>query len=191
VIFCVAGVAAFHAPSPVSRSRATVVDAGTADLGTMAGVSVECGGKVFDPLALAQWRDVEELRDAEIANGRSAMLACVGWLWPQFFGLWHSGPVTTADPVAAIAQVPMLAWIQIIVGIGVLEAAKVNWRQGIERDSSKPFFDPAGLWPKDAASQKIMQDKELKNGRMAMIAFSGLVVHHFMPGAVPLLGTLM
>jgi hypothetical protein len=70
----------------------------------------------------------------------------------------------------------------------VLEAAKYNWKDGKERDSTQPFFDPFGLYPEDAAGQEQMQLKELKNGRMAMIAITGLFTHHFMPGAVPLGG---
>ena len=35
-----------------------------------------------------------------------------------------------------------------------------------------------------------MQLRELKNARMAMIAFAGLVVHHYLPSAVPGMGSL-
>lgn len=152
------------------------------ELSTMLGVSVETGNKVFDPLKLAQWRDVDQLRASELANGRSAMLAVVGWVWPQIFGLWPGGKVTTTDPVEAITKVDPIAWAQIIVFCGCLEAAKVNYLAGIDASPIGPnpattFFDPAGIYPKDASGQELMQLRELKNGRMAMIAFAGLVVH--------------
>lgn len=166
-----------------------------AELASMPGVSVETGNKVFDPLKLAQWRDVDELRATELANGRSAMLAVVGWVWPQVFGLWPGGKVTTTDPIEAITQVEPIAWAQIIIFCGCLEAAKLNYLAGkdaapIGPSPGQTFFDPARIYPTDAAEQEVMQLKELKNGRMAMIAFAGLVVHHFNPAAVPLLGGL-
>jgi len=183
---CAATVGAFTAP----KAAVAPTKALHAELDSMAGVSIECGDVAFDPLELAQWRDFDELRETEIANGRSAMLAVVGWVWPQVFGLWKGGPVQTTDPIEAIAQVPGSAWAQMIALCGALEAAKVNWKSGIERDQTQPFFDPFGLYPEDAEGQAKMQLTELKNGRAAMIAFSGLVVHHFMPNAVPGLGSL-
>ncbi|KAJ8600640.1 hypothetical protein CTAYLR_006927 [Chrysophaeum taylorii] len=185
----VTSVAAFAPPSAVRPSLAL-----HAELSTMPGISVETGNKVFDPLGLAQWRDIEELRATELANGRSAMLAVVGWVWPQVFGLWPGGSVTTTDPIAAISQVEPEAWAQMIILCGCAEAAKVNWASGVDAkpffDPDALFFDPAKVYPADPAGQEEMQLKELKNGRMAMIAFAGLVVHHFNPAAVPLLGDL-
>lgn len=187
--FCVQG----FAPVAQMSSRASL--SMNAELSSMAGISVETGNKVFDPLGLAQWRDIEELRASELANGRSAMLAVVGWVWPQVFGLWPGGKITTTDPVEAILKVEPIAWAQIILFCGCLEAARVNYNAGkdaspIGPDPSKTFFDPAAVYPTDEAGKLDMQTKELKNGRMAMIAFAGLVTHHFMPAAVPLLGGL-
>ena len=48
---------------------------------------------------------VAQLRECELKNGRVAMLASVGWIWPQIFGLWAADDVTTTDPIAAIGQV--------------------------------------------------------------------------------------
>ena len=56
------------------------------------------GGKPFDPLGLAVFRDFDEMRAAEVRNGRVAMLASVGWVWPQIFGTFNSDDVTTTDP---------------------------------------------------------------------------------------------
>ena len=47
--------------------------------GDTAGATVEVGGKPFDPLGLAVYRDFGELRECEIKNGRVAMLATVRW----------------------------------------------------------------------------------------------------------------
>ena len=139
------------------------------------------GNEIWDPLELAQWRDVEELRATELANGRAAMLAFVGWIWPQVFGLWKGGPVTSTDPIAALEQVPTVAWVQFIVFCGAIEANRLNYDRGLERDTSKVFFDPLGLYPEDAEGQARMQLAELKNARTAMIGFAAVFVHHFMP----------
>lgn len=37
-------------------------------------------------------------------------------------------------------------------------------------------FDPLGLKPTDAAELKLMQEKEINNGRLAMMAVAGMVV---------------
>ena len=176
----------------------------------MPGVSIETGDTVWDPMNLAQWRDPAEMRECELKNGRAAMLAVVGWIWPQVFGLWAANDVTTTDPIAAIGQVNELAWVQILAACGMVEAADYNFKR---TGSTKPFFDPLGLCPTDKAgfvrapprararahaprptralrTQEKMQLRELKNARMAMIAFAGLVVHHYLPSAVPGMGSL-
>ncbi|KAK7242317.1 chlorophyll A-B binding protein [Aureococcus anophagefferens] len=174
------GCAALIAPQPVKR-----VSKVSATLGDIPG-----GDEIWDPLELAQWRDVEELRATELANGRAAMLAFVGWIWPQVFGLWKGGPVTSSDPIAALTEVPTVAWVQFIVFCGAIEANRLNYDRGLERDTSKVFFDPLGLYPEDAEGQARMQLAELKNARTAMIGFAAVFVHHFMPAAVPGLGGL-
>ena len=177
----VTGASALLAPAQVKQAPTKL----SADLTSIPGASIECGDEVWDPLELAQWRDINELRATELANGRAAMLASVGWVWPQVFGLWKGGPVTTTDPIEALQQVPTAAWVQFIFFCGAIEANRVNYDKGLERDSSKPFFDPLGLYPEDAEGQLKMQLRELKNARTAMIAFAALFVNHFMPGAVP------
>ena len=120
----------------------------------MPGVSIETGDTVWDPMNLAQWRDPAEMRECELKNGRAAMLAVVGWIWPQVFGLWAANDVTTADPIAAIGQVNELAWVQILAACGMVEAADYNFKK---TGSSKPFFDPLGLCPTDKAGFEKMQ----------------------------------
>jgi len=168
----------------------------------MVGASVEMGKAIWDPLEVAQWRDLDEMRACELANGRVAMLASVGWVWPQVFGLWKSDglPVTTTDPIDAITQVPTAAWVQILFFCGALEGARLNWNNAVqgkevaipitgwggkEPNPSRPFYDPLDFYPKDQAGQDRMQLRELKHARMAMLGFAGMFVHHFMPSAVP------
>mmetsp|Transcript_10918 Transcript_10918/g.33722 ORF Transcript_10918/g.33722 Transcript_10918/m.33722 type:complete len:198 (+) Transcript_10918:70-663(+) len=180
---------ALVAPVPAAQKAAPLASS-AAELDGMIGTSIECGDVAWDPLELSQWRDVNEMRACELANGRAAMLGWVGWLWPQVFGLWQGGSVKTTDPIDAIMQVPTAAWCQFVVFCGAIEANKLNWEKGLVGSGvpEKPFFDPFGLYPEDAEGQKRMQLRELKNARTAMIGFAGLFVNHFMSGAVPGLG---
>ena len=43
-------------------------------------------------------------------------------------------------------------------------------------------FDPLGVMPKEPAAFKAMQDKELNNGRLAMIAVAGMTVQELVTG---------
>jgi len=147
------------------------------------GATVEVGNKPFDPLELAQWRDFDELRECELKNGRVAMLASVGWIWPQIFGLWAADDVTTTDPIAAIGQVAPEAWIQMFLLAGTFEAMEYKHKMS---GSTKPFWDPMNLMPKDPVALDKKKQAELKNGRLAMLSFAAYVSAHFIPGSVPI-----
>merc|ERR1719384_1220999 len=97
-----AGSAAAFAPAPVSRVESSLGYA--AELDSMPGVGPETGGKVFDPLGLSDYVPTDWARRAELSNGRAAMLATVGWIWPTIFGTFDAQDVTTTDPVDAILQ---------------------------------------------------------------------------------------
>lgn len=43
-------------------------------------------------------------------------------------------------------------------------------------------FDPLGLMPEDAEELKIMQTKELQNGRLAMLAAAGFLAQELVDG---------
>ena len=137
---------------------------------------------MFDPLGLAKWRPFDEMRAAELRNGRVAMLASVGWVWPQMFGPWGTDHVTTVDPIKAIGQVEPQAWAQIFLLAGTLEVLdyKHDWSKG-------PLWDPLDLMPKDAAAAKVRQEQELKHARLAMLSWASYVAAHYIPGSVPAL----
>merc|ERR1712238_650322 len=92
------------------------------DLETLRGIGPETGSKVWDPLELAQWAPLDHLRKAELANGRSAMLAVVGWSFPTFWTF--EGPVKTTDPVKAFLKADMQWWAQFIIFCAVIEGIK-------------------------------------------------------------------
>lgn len=142
----------------------------------------------FDPLDLAQWAPIDYLRKAELSNGRSAMLATVGWYWPAAVGMFDSDDVTTTDPIKAIMEADPQWWAQFIVFCGTIEAVK--YRGELQGKSytgeGDPVIDYSGMWAKlDAAKKDEMRLKELKNGRLAMIGMAGFLSDYFIPGSVP------
>ena len=138
---------------------------------------------------MAQWAPIEHLRKAELANGRSAMLATVGWVFPKYVGTFD-GPVDTTDPIQAFLKSDSQWWAQFIVFCAVIEGIKL--RGEMEGKSytgeigAEPCLDWSNNWSKmDAANQEEMAIKEIKNGRLAMIGIAGFVANYFIPGSVP------
>ena len=141
----------------------------------------------FDPLGLSDYVPVEWARRAELSNGRSAMLATVGWFFPKVFGTFDSQDVTTTDPIDAILQADPQWWAQWILICGVFETWK--YKKEMEGKSFLGGDDPAvdylKLWPADQAARDDLKMKELKNARLAMIGFAGFMANHFIPGSCP------
>lgn len=129
-------------------------------------------------------------RKAELSNGRSAMLANIGWFFPKLVGTFNSDDVTTTDPIEAILQADPQWWAQFVLLGGVAEFWKYKQEQ-----KGKSFVGegPAALdysnkWSSLSDAEKDdMRMKELKNGRLAMIGFISYVCAYFIPGSVPLL----
>ena len=172
-------------------------------LESYAGASVELfnGDTPWDPWSLSKlWKvsannpDPAFLREAELKHGRLAMLAFAGvlatnggvhlpgefWLDADWTSAW--GSVAAKNPAATS---------QIILSIGLIEGKTAEglfdlWLGNTEkREPGNLGFDPLKLYPTTAVAQEKMKLKELKNGRMAMIAMAGFASNHFIPGSVP------
>lgn len=139
-------------------------------------------------MGLAQWAPAEHLRKAELSNGRSAMLATVGWIWPSMVGTFNSDDVTTTDPIKAILEADPQWWAQFVIFCGVIEGIKFRAEaEGKSYTGDGPAaIDWSGNWGGLTAEQKEdMAMKELKNGRLAMIGIAGFLANYFIPGSVP------
>ena len=162
------------------------------------------GAEPWDPLQLSDlWKvsannpDAAWLRHAELKHGRMAMLAFAGILMtnggvhfpPGPDGLfldsnWVTAPATlNAKSPVAIAQV--FAFIGMAEGYTSTGTFDMLLGDTSIREPGDLGFDPLGLMPKDKVTADKMKLKELKNGRMAMIAVMGFAANHFLPGSVP------
>lgn len=165
-------------------------------VGDMAGISTECGNKVWDPLGLSDNMDEANLnliRAAELKHCRVAMLATVGWAWTatgaHFEGmLSNHPPVSFADaaaagnPIAAAVMVPGMGIFQMILAIGALE---INWESKYPSNECAGNFGVPAV-TQDPAELRKLEDAELKNGRLAMIGIISFACAQGIPGSVPL-----
>ena len=129
------------------------------------------------------------MREAEIKHGRLAMLAVVGWPLAELFDkpiaqalnlpikLTKSG----ASPSilnGGLDKIDVLYWgaVVALAGIVELENAKAKEEKGNDYVLGDCNFDPLGLMPKDEKGKMAMMTKEIKHGRLAMMALLGFVV---------------
>jgi len=139
----------------------------------------------FDPMGFSLAYDIRWLREAELKHGRVCMLATVGWIATDL-GMRVPGPMFNVSTIEAHdAMVKFGAMPQMLVWIGYAEVfgflAITNMLEGAT-DRAPGDFGIRVLYPKDEAGQRDMQKKELKNGRLAMLAFSGIVTSAVLTG---------
>jgi hypothetical protein len=140
-------------------------------------------------MGFADMAPIDHLRKAELANGRSAMLATVGWFFPKIW-TFPEGKITTTDPFKAFMEADKQWWAQFIVFCAVIEGIKLrgemegkSYTGEIDKEAA---LDWTNNWKKMNDKQKEdMAMKEIKNGRLAMIGIAGFVANYLIPGSVP------
>ena len=149
----------------------------------------------FDPLGLAKDLDLTEMkryREAEVTHGRVAMTAVLGFLVAESFHPLFGGEIG-GPAIYHLTEVRKVAPIFFELLAGTIATAElyrslVGWVSpqdvkkyfgGELKDSYYPGdigFDPLGLKPSSPAEFVDMQNKELNNGRLAMLAAMGFIV---------------
>mmetsp|Transcript_30688 Transcript_30688/g.41185 ORF Transcript_30688/g.41185 Transcript_30688/m.41185 type:complete len:318 (-) Transcript_30688:139-1092(-) len=145
------------------------------------------GEKGFDPLQVTEALPVYLVREAELKHGRVCMLATLGWIATDL-GVRFPGEVfQNVSTVGAHDKMveagimgPFLATIamyEIYGGWLCLE----GFEGKISREAGD-FFLGKNFLPKDEAQARNMKLKELENGRLAMLAFSGIATQAVLSG---------
>jgi len=129
------------------------------------------------------------MREAEIKHSRLAMLAVVGWPLAELFdkpiadavGLPTALTKSGASPSVlngGLEKIDIAYWgaVVALAGIVEIESAKMKEEKGKDYVLGDCGFDPLGFFPKDKEGQFAMQTKEIKHGRLAMMAILGFVV---------------
>eukprot|EP00435_Cladocopium_sp_Y103_P072964 s114_g41.t3 len=162
----------------------------------------------WDPLGLSADGDIDTFkrrRAVELKHGRICMLACIGYIVPEYFRwpgyLSPEKGIKFADMphgIAAIGKVPLEGWVQIVLFLGHYEG--YFWRQNPKRapgdyegygflGAGKNFifnFEP--ILFQDPEVRKTKLAAELANGRLAMVALMAML---FQNGTVGTTGPAM
>jgi light-harvesting complex I chlorophyll a/b binding protein 4 len=139
----------------------------------------------FDPLGMSLAIDIRWLREAEIKHSRVAMLATVGWIATDLGMRVPGAPfqvstIEAHDALVKYGSMPhMLLWFGLAEVLGFL--AITNMLEG-KTDRKPGDFGLRALYPKDEQGQYDMQLKELRNGRLAMLAYGGIVTTAVLTG---------
>lgn len=148
----------------------------------------------FDPLYFSDFLDIKWLREAELKHGRICMLASVGYIVQEFASL-PSYPGYNPNPVEAFSSVPAEGLLQIVFFMGWLEVVgnkgkytMMNMFEDPKRVPGDLGFDPL-KFGENTATRDRLELAELKNGRLAMLAFAGMLHQTFVTGK-PVLASL-
>jgi len=146
----------------------------------MVGADGAWGRYEFDPVGFTRNTEtVPFLREAELKHGRIAMLAWTGLAAADFVRIPGERYSFTSVPVTIDAHDALNAEtgvnVQILFWITIAEfccAKKVFEWNSVEVAGD---YGLTNLFPKDEEGQKKMRMAELKNGRLAMVAFGGAI----------------
>jgi len=158
----------------------------------------------FDPLGFSANLDPGKIlfyREAELKHGRVSMLAALGFLVGEQFHPLFGGDIDVPSYVAFQA-IPLRAfWTAVAVAIAIPESFSISTLNApvdedkkyndarafsantdLDRIPGDIGFDPLGLKPDDPEKLLEMQNKELNNGRLAMIGIAGMVAQECITG---------
>jgi hypothetical protein len=157
----------------------------------------------WDPAGISAQLDAGKLlfyREAELKHGRVSMLASLGFLVGENFHPLFGGNIDDPSYIA-FQDTPLQAfWPAVLIAIGALEfqfqvptfKEPVD-EEGVYKDADTFAiipdrvagdlgFDPLGLKPEGDAEFLEMRNKELNNGRLAMIGIAGMVAQELVTG---------
>ena len=150
----------------------------------------------FDPFGLSNGKDaltLKQWREAEIKHGRVCMLAAVGLLTQEILknpigidgpAIRHLDLIDDEFPEFGELFLLLAAFIE---GWSIKKRyePKGSPLQGYLLPDVAPGdlkWDPLEWYPADAEGRKIIETKELQNGRLAMLGVAGIVAQELLDG---------
>jgi len=122
-------------------------------------------------------------REAELKNGRISMLAVLGLLLTDAGGFhpFYEGSTPYTSPVLSHFTPEMAKnfWPSLAIACGLAELFSYPDKSKAPGDLG---FDPLGLKPTDEKEFMVLQNKELNNGRLAMMAYAGIIGKELLTG---------
>jgi len=132
----------------------------------------------FDPLKCTEYVSIDWLREAELKHGRVCMLAAVGYIATDL-GLTAPGAPTGVSSAAAhdvaVEKGGMLVLFLAASAFEILGGVPKMFQLFSDSVDTPSKPGDYGFDPLKKANDERMQLTELKNGRLAMLAFSGMV----------------
>jgi hypothetical protein len=157
----------------------------------------------WDPLGFATDQPEGKIlfyREVELKHGRVGMLASLGFLVGENFHPLFGGNIDVPAYIA-FQQTPLQTfWGAVVAAIAIPEvfsvftfnspfggpevgyAIKDGWSIRSDRVPGDFNFDPLGLKPQDPKEFKEMQNKEINNGRLGMLAAAGMIAQELATG---------
>jgi len=125
-------------------------------------------------------------REVELKHGRVAMLASLGILVGEKFHPLFGGNIDVPSAFAFQETPLQQFWPAVLAVIAIPESFSIfkfenplaggdSWMIRSDHEPGDYGYDPLGLKPKDAKDLLEMQNKEINNGRLAMIATVGML----------------
>ena len=145
----------------------------------------------FDPFGFGggDMASLTNMREAELKHSRLAMLAAVGWPLAELWDKSIAGALGLQPALTASGASPSLLnggldkiepdyWVIVasIAGLAELSNSETKEEKGKAYVPGDCGFDPLNLMPEDKDGIMAMQTKEIKHGRIAMMAILGYAV---------------
>lgn len=151
------------------------------------------GDYKFDPFNFSQnQQDLQLYREAEIRHARLAMLAAVGWPLAELFqspiaselglpSLLRPNDLAPAVLNGNISDIDPKFFVVALTLGAMIEAHTLQRKEkGIQGQFIGDIgFDPIGAYPSDPSLQRKIQEAEINNGRLAMLAVTGYAIAEF------------
>jgi len=164
-------------------NEAVAVRASSIDPEELAGITEPLG--FWDPAGFSENGNIAAYRRAELKHGRVCMQASLGILvaenYHPIFDNWNEGPFVSAVNTHFTETAAKNFWPAFwIMAAGHELATSLVDYEG--KELADYGFDPLNLKPEDPEELKILENKELNNGRLAMVGAAGMIAQELVTG---------